>query len=227
MKADLKLDLERTVLLIVDLQEDQRSDPLCVVENLDEVLANAARLLGAARANGVKVFHAAFVRDFEKRPPRPFEPLAADGGPAFSRKGSALVAICHEVAPLAGEVVIEKNDASAFDDASLEGRLKAHHVEWLIIAGVWTEACVAASVRDAMAAGFRVLLAKDACASGTVAMHLTGVLNLANRLYGGAVADTERTVTLLRGGSAKVWRNVGPMPFRFQLATVESLYNSL
>jgi nicotinamidase-related amidase len=227
MKADVKLDLERTALLIVDLQEDQRSDPLCVAEKFDEVLANAARLLGAARANGVKVFHAAFMRDFEKRPPRPFEPLAVDGGPAFSRKGSALVAICHEVAPLHGEAVIEKNDASAFDEGSLEGRLKAQHVEWLVIAGVWTEACVAASVRDAMAAGFRVLLVKDACASGTVAMHQTGVLNLANRLYGGAIADTERTATLLRGGSARVWRNVGPVPLRFQLETVEPLYNSL
>jgi maleamate amidohydrolase len=79
MRADLRFDRWKTALLVVDLQEEQRSDPLCVVENLDKVLVNTARLLGAARANAVKVYHAAFVRDFEKRPPRPFEPLAADG----------------------------------------------------------------------------------------------------------------------------------------------------
>jgi len=227
MKTDLTLDLAKTALLIVDLQEDQRSDPLCVAENLDHVLVNTAKLLAAARANGVKVFHAAFVRDFDKRPPRPFEPLADDGGPAFSRKESPLVAICHEVAPLGDEVVLHKNDASAFEEGSLAGRLSALGVEWLIVVGVWTEACIAASVRDAMAGGFRVLLVKDACTSGTVAMHQTGVLNIANRLYGGAIADTGRTVTLLNGGVANVWWNDMPVPFRFTLDDVEATYKSL
>ncbi|MDQ0470855.1 isochorismatase family protein [Labrys wisconsinensis] len=227
MKADLRLDLKRTALLVVDLQEDQRSDPLCVADNLDQVLANAAQLLEAARAHGVAVFHAAFVRDFDTRPPRPFEPRADDGGPAFSAKGSPLVAICPEVAPLADEVVIHKNDASAFEEGSLDGRLKALDVEWLVIAGVWTEACIAASVRDAMAAGFRVLLVKDACTSGTPAMHQTGMLNIANRLYGGAIGDTGRAVALLRGAPANVWRNTFPVPFRFRLTNVETMYDSL
>jgi maleamate amidohydrolase len=227
MRADLRLDPEKTALLVVDLQEDQRSDPLYSAENLDQVLINTARLLGAARAHAVKVYHAAFVRDFDKRPPRPFEPLAADGGPAFSRKGTALVAICREVAPLQDEVVIHKNDFSAFEEGSLAGRLRAQYVEWLVIVGVWTEACIAASVRDAMAAGFRVLLVKDACGSGTLAMHKTGVLNLANRLYGGAICDTERAVTLLCGATANVWRNDRPVPFRFELATVEATYDAL
>lgn len=227
MKAELSFDLAKTALLIVDLQEDQRADPLCIAENLDKVLANTAKLLKPARAHGVKVFHAAFVRDFTIRPPRPFEPLADDGGPAFSRRESPLVAICHEVAPDGDEVVIHKNDASAFDEGSLEGRLKALGVEWLVVVGVWTEACIAASVRDAMAGGFRVLLVKDACTSGTLAMHQTGVLNIANRLYGGAVADTERTITLFRGSTAEVWWNDMPVPFRFTLADAEAIYNSL
>jgi nicotinamidase-related amidase len=227
MKVDLSLDLLKTALLVVDLQEDQRSDPLCIAANFDQVLANAAGLLEAARANGVKVFHAAYVRDFDKRAPRPFEPLAEDGGPAFSRKESPLVAICHEVAPLAGEVVLHKNDASAFEEGSLKDRLTALGIEWLLVAGVWTEACIAASVRDAMAGGFRVLLVKDACTSGTAAMHQTGVLNLANRLYGGAVADTERAVGLLNGRTANVWRNDGPVPFRFTLEDAETMYQSL
>jgi maleamate amidohydrolase len=227
MKADLILDPTKTALLIVDLQEDQRSDPLCVAADLDHVLAKTARLLEAARANDVKVFHAAFVRDFEKRPPRPFEPLAEDGGPAFSRKESPLVAICHEVAPLGDEVVLHKNDASAFEEGSLQERLTSIGVEWLLVAGVWTEACIAASVRDAMAGGFRVLLVKDACTSGTVAMHQTGVLNIANRLYGGAIADTERAVGLLNGHAANVWWNDRPVPFRFTLEDVEAMYRSL
>ena len=91
MHADLTLDPEKTALLIVDLQEDQRSDPLCIAADLDKVLDRSARLLAAARLSNVPVFHAAFVRDFDIRPPRPFEPLADDGGPAFSRRESPLV----------------------------------------------------------------------------------------------------------------------------------------
>jgi maleamate amidohydrolase len=227
MHADLTLDPKKTALLLVDLQEDQRSDPLCIAADLDKVLDRSARLLAAARSSGVHVFHAAFVRDFDIRPPRPFEPLAEDGGPAFSRRESPLVAICHEVAPTDGEVVLHKNDASAFEEGSLQSRLEAKGIEWLVVAGVWTEACIAASVRDAMASGFRVLIVKDACTSGTEAMHQTGVLNLANRLYGGAIADTARTEALLRGGTSRAWFNTMPVPFRFTLEDAPRLYASL
>lgn len=227
MHAELTLDLKKTALLVVDLQEDQRSDPLCIAADLDKVLERSACLLAAARSRGVPVFHAAFVRDFDIRPPRAFEPLAEDGGPIFSRRESPLVAICREVAPTDGEVVLHKNDASAFEEGSLQPRLEALGIEWLIVVGVWTEACIAASVRDAMAGGFRVLIVKDACTSGTEAMHQTGVLNLANRLYGGAIADTARTETLLRGGSAKAWFNTAPVPFRFTLEDAPALYASL
>jgi hypothetical protein len=72
-----------------------------------------------------------------------------------------------------------------------------------------------------------VLIVKDACTSGTEAMHQTGVLNLANRLYGGAIADTARAETLLRGGQASVWRNTTPVPFRFTLEDAPALYASL
>lgn len=227
MHADLTLDPEKTALLIVDLQEDQRSDPLCIAADLDQVLHRSAQLLAAARSSDIPVFHAAFVRDFDIRPPRPFEPLADDGGPAFSRRESPLVAICHEVAPTDGEVVLHKNDASAFEEGSLQSRLEELGIEWLVVAGVWTEACIAASVRDAMAGGFRVLVVKDACTSGTEAMHQTGVLNLANRLYGGAIADTARTDALLRGAPATVWYNTMPVPFRFTLEDAPALYASL
>jgi maleamate amidohydrolase len=227
MHSELTLDPRKTALLIIDLQDEQRSEPLSVAADLDKVLANSARLLAAARANGVSVFHAAYVRDFAVRPKRPFEPLDENGGPSFSQSDSPLVAICHEVAPVYGEVVLHKNDASAFEEGSLQSRLEDKGIEWLVIAGVWTEACVAASVRDAISGGFRVLLVKDACASGTRAMHQVGILNLANRLYGGGVADTDRAEALLGGARATVWRSTMPVPFRFTLENASSLYDKL
>src|SRR5262245_55319408 len=187
MRQQLSIDPKRASLILIDLQAEQRHDPYYVVAGLDDVLANARRLLEAARAHGVRVVHVAYKRDFKAVPPRPFEPRTPDGRPTFSDAQSPLAVICAEVAPRDGETVIAKNDASAFCTGELEPLLRAAATEWLIVAGVWTEACVAATVRDATARGLRVLLVKDACGSGTVAMHQTGILNLANRLNGGAV----------------------------------------
>ncbi len=217
----------RVALLVIDLQEEQRSDPLYSTADFGAVLANARRLLLAARKYNVPVFHAAYRRDFALRPPRPFEPGAANGAPLFSQKDSPLTEICREVAPEKGETVIYKNDASAFDEGSLQARLVRLEIEWLIVAGVWTEACVAASVRDAMAAGLRVLVVKDACGSGSAAIHQTAILNLANRLYGGAVADVARAEALMGGAEATVWTTDRPVPILYSLQDAARHYDAL
>src|SRR6185436_15172592 len=135
MRHRLSLDPARTALLLVDLQEEQKHVPEYAVEGIDVVLSNARRLLDAARARPIKVFYAAYRRDFTKVPPRPLEHRSADGGPAFSNKESPLTAICAEVAPRAGEPVIYKNDASAFCEGDLEPMLRKAATEWLIVAG--------------------------------------------------------------------------------------------
>lgn len=227
MRSAVSFKSKRFALLLIDLQEEQRSDPLYATAGFGSVLANARRLLLAARRHKVPVFHAAYRRDFALRPPRPFEPGAANGAPVFSQKDSPLTEICPEVAPEAGEAVIYKNDASAFDEGSLRARLARLEIEWLAVAGVWTEACVAASVRDAMAAGLRVLVVKDACGSGSAAIHQTGILNLANRLYGGAVADAARAESLLGGAEATVWTTDRPVPILYSLQDAAKHYESL
>lgn len=227
MRQMLTLDSERTALLLVDLQEEQKHVPEYRVAGIDTILANARRLLDTARGGEIKVFFAAYKRDFDKVPPRPLEHRSADGGPAFSNKESPLTAICAEVTPRAGEPVIYKNDASAFCEGGLEPLLRKARVEWLVIAGVWTEACVAATVRDAIAHGIRVLLVKDACGSGTKAMHQTGIINLANRLSGGAVTGTATACRLMAGEAADVWVAERPVPLLFGYADAEKLYEAL
>jgi maleamate amidohydrolase len=227
MRQELTIDPRRAALILVDLQEEQRHDPYYVVPNLDQVLGHARALLDAARANGVHVVHVAYKRDFAAVPRRPFEPVTADGRPTFSDAASPLVAICAEVAPRAGETVIAKNDASAFSTGALEPLLRDAGVEWVIVAGVWTEACVAATVRDAIPRGFRVLLVKDACGSGTIAMHQTGILNLANRLNGGAVANAETACRLIAGESADVWVAEKQVPILFSYEDAGKHYDAL
>jgi maleamate amidohydrolase len=227
MRTTLSLEADRIALLLIDFQEEQRQNPRYVVWNFDCVLANAGKLLHLARAMDQLIVHTAYRRDFSVCPPRPFEPLSIAGAPAFSDATDPLTAICREVTPLPSEIVIYKNDASAFSEGSLQPHLTARKVEWLVVAGVWTEACVAASIRDAIAFGLRVLLVKDACGSGTVAMHQTAVLNIANRLYGGAVADTQRAMDLMVGRESEPWVPERPVPILFSYEDAADHYAAL
>jgi len=227
MHQALQLPQGKTALLLVDLQEEHRRDSRYLVDGYAEILANAARLLTAARSGGVPVLHAFYRRDTTRVPLRRFEPVAADGGPLFSAPDNPMTAICAEVAPWEGEHVVAKNDASCFSEADFVRHLQGLDPEWLVLCGVWTEACLSATARDAIAAGYHVLVVKDACGSGTEAMHQSALLHLANRLYGGGVCDTATAVGLMSGQSRPVWQLAGSTPIRFDAATLRREYQSL
>ena len=224
MKQPLRLPRGKAAAIFIDLQEEHRQDQRFLAEGFDRVLVNAQALLGAARANHIPAFHYAYVVDPSSA--RPFHPVLPDGRSVFSDKDDPLTAICPEVAPVGDEKLIIKTEASAFG-SGLGRDLKADGIEWLVVSGVWTEACVDATVKDALTLGFRVLLVKDACGSGTAAMHQTGILNLANRLYGGAITDTAGACRLMAGETVEAWMVEGAVPLRFTFETAAELYDRL
>ena len=151
----------------------------------------------------------------------------ADGTSAFSDKGNPLSAICPEVGPIGDEDLLIKSEPSAFGNGELSRKLRALGIEWLFIAGVWTEACIDATVKGAIDLGLRVLLVKDACGSGSIAMHKTGILNLANRLYGGAVIDTKAACRMMAGETVEAWMVEGSVSLRFTFENAAKLYDEL
>jgi nicotinamidase-related amidase len=225
MRRPLSIDPTTAMLLCIDLQEEHRGDPRLLAVGYDAVLANAARLQRAARAAGLLVAHAAYV--VETGAMRRFHPVLADGRSYFSDRDDPLTALCPEVAPVGGESLLVKAEASAFGDGRLERMLREAGVEWIFVTGVWSEACVDATVKQAVAAGFRVALVKDACGSGSEAMHQTAILNLANRLYGGAVVSTDAAVGLMAGGIVEAWQVEGAVPLRWTYQDAKALYEGL
>ncbi len=225
MKKPLKIPPGKAAALFVDLQEEHRGDPRYLVEGYEAILANAARLQAVARGLAVPVIHCAYIVDLACA--RPFHPVLPDGTSAFSDKDDPRTALCLESGPTEGEEVLVKAEASAFGDGRLEPLLRGGDVEWLFVSGVWTEACVDATVKDAVARGFHVVLVKDACGSGTATMHRAGILNLANRLYGGAVVDTDQACRLLGGETADAWMVEGSVPLRYRADSIDTLYDSL
>lgn len=228
MRRPLSMPKGKVALLCVDLQEEHRGDERYLCFDYERVLANAALLQEAARAAGVAVLHSVYVADAAAiAASGRLHPTTPDGRSAFSDKSDPLTAICPEVAPQDGEVVFEKDEASAFGDGRLAGHLRATGVEWIVVSGVWTEACIDLTVRDAVAAGVHVLLVKDACGSGTTTMHRTAVLNLANRLYGGAVCDTATAVRLLAAETVPAWSPAMPVAIRYEADTIDAFYEAL
>lgn len=226
MKQMLALSSSTAALLCIDLQEEHRQDQRLLAVEYDRVIANVVRLQRAARENGIPIYHFAYVVDAAAATTLAHHPRLPDGRSAFSDKDDPLTAICPEVAPAEGERLIVKSEASAFGPG-LGDELKAAGLEWLYVAGVWTEACVDATVKAALRLGFRVALVKDACGSGSVAMHQTGILNLANRLYGGAVLATDGACLLMAGEAAQAWTPQTPAPIRYGYEDAAALYEAL
>jgi maleamate amidohydrolase len=227
MRRSLRIVPGKAAALCIDLQEEHRQDERYLVAGFEAIIANVRDLQRAARTAGIPVLHAAYVVDPADRKLRPFHPVMANGSSAFSDKDSPLSALCPEVAPIGNEDLLLKSEASAFGSGELSCKLAARGVEWLVIAGVWTEACIDATVKDAIDLGFRVLLIKDACGSGSIAMHQTGILNLANRLYGGAVTDTKGACRVMAGETVEAWMVEGSVPLRFTFENAAKLYGEL
>ncbi|MER8433163.1 cysteine hydrolase family protein [Mesorhizobium caraganae] len=219
--------MNHAALLVIDLQNEYRPGAAWPVVGYDAVLANAARLIAEARAAGITVIHAqAWVKPEERAGyARQEEILTEEFRSAVA--GSEGADICAEVATLPGDIVIHKHWPSAFRRTDLSQRLADLKIENLVVAGVLTDSCVTESVFDAVYQGFRVWLVKDACGSMSEAMHRTGMLDMANRLYGGGILRMPEVLKALAGQSFDGWRCTRPVQFVYTLETVDSLYEAL
>lgn len=70
------------------------------------------------------------------------------------------------IAPLPEELVFEKQDRSAFTNGSLQPTLEALGIRRLIVCGMASDSCVAATVIAARELGFEVIIVADAHSSG-------------------------------------------------------------
>ncbi len=70
------------------------------------------------------------------------------------------------IAPLPGELVFEKQDKNAFTNETLSPALEALGIRRLIVCGMASDSCVAATVVGARELGFDVVVIADAHSSG-------------------------------------------------------------
>lgn len=147
--------------------------------NINAAIARTVGLLALARARGWPVAHTRVV-------------YADDGSDcgAFVRKvpplaglteTSALSQIHPDVAPLAGELVIRKRQASAFFDTGLAGWLTFRRVDLVLVAGCTTSGCVRATVVDACSHNFRTTVVTDCVGDRAIGPHEANLFDMGQK----------------------------------------------
>ena len=175
-----EFDIATTALVIIDMQRD-------VVEpggfgaslgndvtRLQAIIPTVRRVLHAWRAVDGLVVHTreSHLPDLSDCPPAKRlrgspELRIGDAGPM----GRVLVAgepgnqIVPELAPIDGEIVIDKPGKGAFFDTGLHETLQDFGITHLVFMGVTTEVCVQTSMREANDRGYDCLLLEDATES--------------------------------------------------------------
>lgn len=170
----------RAALVVIDMQRDfvepggfgasLGND----VTQLAAAIAPTRALLDAWRARGWPVVHTreSHAPDLSDCPPakrgRGSPPLRiGDPGPMgrLLVRGEPGCEIVPALAPLPGELVIDKPGKGAFHATPLQAELQRAGVTQLVFAGVTTEVCVQTTMREANDRGYDSLLVEEATAS--------------------------------------------------------------
>jgi nicotinamidase-related amidase len=173
------------VLILIDIQEEYRSGPIAVT-GFARAAAAAAHLLAEAREKRSPIIHVAH---------------KGRAGGLFDRdveRGR----IAGEVAPLAGETIVEKTLPNAFAGTNLTALLEAAGRKNIVLAGFMTHMCVSSTARAALDLGYRVTVGADACATRDLPDGTGGVLSAAT-VHQVALAElADRFAIVARGGGA-------------------------
>ena len=177
---DFDFSLASSALLIIDMQRDfvepggfgasLGND----VQRLQAIIPTCAAVLAAWRAAGGLVVHTreGHAADLSDCPPAKRlrgQPTLriGDRGPmgrvlVIGEPGHAIVAA---LAPVAGELVIDKPGKGAFYATPLQAELQQRGIRQLVLMGVTTEVCVQTTMREANDRGYDCLLVEDATES--------------------------------------------------------------
>jgi len=205
-------DPATTALVIIDMQRDFL-EPGGFGETLGNdvsLLAPTIPVVGAvletARELGMTVIH---TREGHR-------PDLADLPPAKRARGNPTLAIGDEgprgrilvrgeeghdiiddLAPITGEVVLDKPGKGAFYATDLGAILSSKGIKSLLVCGVTTEVCVHTTVREANDRGFECLVIEDGCGSYFPEFHAWALKMISAQ--GGIFGWTATSTELLAG----------------------------
>ncbi len=208
-----ELDVGATALVVIDMQRDflEPGGFGALLGNdvslLQRVVEPLSAVLAAARAAEMLVVH---TREGHR-------PDLADAPPAKLKRGNLTTGIgdvgpkgrilvrgeeghdiVGELAPIGGEVVLDKPGKGAFYATDLELLLRNRGITSLIVTGVTTEVCVHTTVREANDRGFECLVPGDCVGSYFPEFHEVGLKMIAAQggIFGWVTTSAELLAAL-------------------------------
>ena len=177
-----KLDAARTCLLLFDFLRGHVDREEEARKRFAPVIANAARLLDAARRTRSMVAFARAdhradrrtsaktIRDTDNRL-RPLKPDDVAGHMPIITGGTWEADIVPALAPLEDEFVVPKHRWSAFHGTFLDSALRARGVDTVILCGGSTDVGIASTAFAGRDMGYNLVIASDACTSPEADNH--------------------------------------------------------
>lgn len=147
-----------------------------------DALDHIATLFSVARSAEVPVVH---VRDRSDLAPDMATRMQAiaDASPEAAERFARRNELMPQAAPVDGELVIEKSTASAFFGTVLIRELVRLQIDTLVVVGESTSGCIRATVVDAWAYGFSVLVPEECVYDRHQATHAINLFDI-DQKYG-------------------------------------------
>jgi nicotinamidase-related amidase len=200
----ITLDLARTAVLIIDMQNDFCApggwvDHLGADYRPDRApIAPLQRLLPPLRAAGASVIWVNWGNrpDLANMPPNQIhlykphgagvglgDPLPGSGAPVL-QKDSWAAAVVDELLPAPDDLRVDKYRISGFWDTPLDGILRNLAIRTVLFAGVNTDQCVLCTLQDANFLGYGCVLLSDCCATTSPAYCTEATLFNVQKCFG-------------------------------------------
>ncbi len=169
---------KKNALLLIDMQNTAMGHNRPIWEQLDEFPSSCGphawksipvhqKLVAAARATGMPVIYTKHI----------FKPHMALASSA-QRADTWMTEIPEEIAMQPGDILVEKQTASAFAYTNLPLILKQHGIDGLLVGGNSTSGCVRATCVDGNGAGVKMQVVEDACFDRIEMAHAAAIFDM-------------------------------------------------